>query len=452
MSQTFILDPPKPHSPKQAMIMQAFMHKGVEEIWVACGTKFGKTLAAATAQSLGVISKPKSIFRWVAPIYTQSKIGYAYCRQILPPGPHTKLNSSSLEIMIPNIDSMIQFYHAQNPESLEGYGISGYVFDEAAKIKEGAYYAAKTTVTVTRGPMLFCSTPWGKNWFYKKCLDAREEMLRAKHENRTPKQIFIRASTMDNPNVPRESIEAARKSLSARLFRQYFEASFEDEGSVFTDYRKCIYTPELKVYGDDQFWLQDEAAKARVVVGVDWAKTVDYCVFVAIDMDTRRVVGFQRFHKQPYTESIKRLVKFCRKFKQVDAVYHDKTGVGQAIDDQLGYTDLPYHGVNFTNSSKAEMVNKLITSFEQAYLLIPAWPTLEAELELFEVQQTQTGNLRYAAAGDGHDDTVCALLLAHAALIDYADRQYDLTYLEDLRPRSLSALEAYYNGLIDDND
>jgi len=450
MQNVFLIDPPKPHSPKQAMIMQAFMHPGIEEIWVACGTKFGKTLAAATAQSMGVLSKPRGIYRWVAPIYTQSKIGYNYCRQILPPPPHVKLNTSSLEISVPSLDSMIQFYHAQNPESLEGYGIAGYVFDEAAKIKEAAYHAAKTTVTVTRGPMLFCSTPWGKNWFHRKCMAAREEMARAKHEGRIPKQIFIRARTMDNPSVPKESIEAARKALSARLFRQYYEAEFEDEGSVFTGYRKCLYTPELDVYGDDQIWISERAKDATVVVGADWAKTQDYCVFFAVELSTRRVLGFQRFHKQPYTESIRRLVRFCRKFKETEIVYHDKTGVGQAIDDQLSYTDLRYHGVNFTNSSKAEMVNKLITSFEQGHILVPTWPTLIQELESFEVQQTESGNLRYGAAGDGHDDTVCALLLAHAALIDYSDRQRDLDFLEDLKPRSLSALEAYYSELSDD--
>lgn len=430
--------------------MQAYMHPGIEEIWVACGTKFGKTLGAATAQCLGVMAKPKQIFRWVAPIYTQSKIGYNYCRQILPPHPITKGNTSSLELSIPSLDSMIQFYHAQNPESLEGYGINGYVFDEAAKIKEAAYYAAKTTVTVTRGPMLFTSTPFGKNWFYRKCMEAREEMARAKFEKRIPKKIFIRARTMDNPAVPRESIEAARKSLSARLFRQYFEAAFEDEGTVFTDYRKCLYTKELDVYGDDQIWFADDCAKSNVVVGADWAKTQDYCVFFAIDIEKRRVVGFQRFHRQPYTESIRRLVRFCRKFKFTEVVYHDKTGVGQAIDDQLGYTDLNYRGVNFTNTSKAEMVNRLITSFEQRYLLIPTWPTLISELEAFEVQQTLSGNLRYAAAGEGHDDAVCSLLLAHAAMIDYSDRQDDIEFLDDLKPRSLSPLERYYSELADD--
>lgn len=452
MSQRFIIDPPKPHGAKQALIMQAFLHPGLEEIWVACGTKFGKTISASTAIVAAACKKRKAVWRWVAPIYTQSKIGLSYCRQILPPPPHIDINMSGLELKIPALDSMVQFYHAQNPVALEGYGISGYVFDEAAKMKEDAYASAKTTVTVTRGTMVFISTPYGKNWFHRKCVEAREEMERARFEKRMPKKIFITAPTSENPHVPRESIESARRSLSARLFRQFFEASFEDEGSVFTDFRECIFTDELDVYGDSQQWLYETHKECRVVVGVDWAKTLDYCVFIAIDLDTRKVVGVQRFHKEPYTEAIRRLIIFTRKFKACEAVYHDKTGVGQAIDDQLAFTDLNFVGINFTNASKAEMVNRLITAFEQKSIMIPHWPTLLQELESFEVQATEIGTLRYCAAGSGHDDTIAALMLAHSALLHYADTQTDLQFLEDLQPQALTAMEAYYQGLNADDE
>lgn len=428
--------------------MQAFFHPILEEIWVANGTKWGKTISASTAIVSAALEKPRNTMRWVAPIYNQSKIGWEYCRKILPPAPHVNVNLSGLEIKIPAIDSRIQFYHAQNPESLEGFGIGGYVFDEAAKIKEDAYASAKTTVTVTRGTMVFISTPLGKNWFYRKCQQARLEMERAKFENRLPTKIFITAPTADNPHVPKEAIEAARRSLSARLFRQYYEASFEDEGTVFTNYLKCVYTPELNVYGDDQLWIGD--SEAEVVVGVDWAKTIDYVVFVAIDVASRKLVGFQRFHKVSYTEAIRRLVIFTRKFKSASVILHDKTGVGQAIDDQLAFTDLTYVGVNFTNALKAEMVNRLITSFEQERIFIPRWPTLLSELESYEVQSTDIGTLRYAAAGNGHDDCVSALLLAHRALIEYADNQTDIQFLEDLKPQSISELEAFYQGATDD--
>lgn len=452
MSRTFIIDPPKPHSAKQSLIMQAFLHPGIEEIYVANGTKWGKTIAAATAIINALVAKPRGTMRWVAPIYEQSRLGFDYCRRILPPPPHVALNHSGLKIGLDSQDSLIQFYHAQNPVALEGAAISGYVFDEAAKMKEDAYASAKTTVTVTRGTMVFISTPLGKNWFHKRAMAAKDEMARARYEGRLPRQIFITAPTADNPFVPRESIESARRTLPARLFRQYYEASFEDEGSVFTSYRQCVFGDELDLWGDDQHWLAPEASESSVVIGVDWAKTVDYCAFVAIDTTSRQVVGVRRFHQLPYTEAIRRLVHFSGRFAACEAVFHDKTGVGQAIDDQLAYTDLNYHGITFTNASKAEMVARLITAFEQRSILVPAWPTLLTELEAFEVQVSAVGTLRYAAAGGGHDDTVCALLLAHAALNEYAERQNQLTFLEDLEPPPLTALEGFYRGLTDDDE
>lgn len=447
---TFIIDPPKPHGRKQALIMQGFLHPGLEEIWIANGTKWGKSISAATGLVTAAISKPNSIMRWVAPIYSQSKIGMSYCRKILPPEPYVNINLSGMEVKITGNHSRIQFYHAQNPVSLEGYGIHGYVFDEAAKIKEDAYASAKTTVTMTRGLMIFISTPLGKNWFHRKCMEARDEMERAQFEKRAPKKIFITAPTADNPYVPRESIEAARKSMSARLFRQFFEASFEDDGNVFTNFRDCLWTDELDIYGDDQIWIHENAKKSQVVIGIDWAKTLDYCVFIAIDVETRKVVGVQRFHKHPYQEAIRRAVLFSRKFAETLVVYHDKTGVGQAIDDQLSFTDLNYRGINFTNASKAEMVNRLNIGFEQKSIFIPSWPTLLRELDEFEVEATEIGTLRYG--GTGHDDTVAALMLAHAALLEYANRNLEMTFLDALKPDAIDAMHAYYRDLDDDDD
>jgi hypothetical protein len=453
------ITPPKPHSPKQQMIMASFMMPGITEVFVSCGTKFGKSLAGASGIVNGAINRPQSIWRWVAPIYEQSKVGFEYVRRILPPEPIIEINNSKLEINLPDIDTLIKFFHAQNPTSLEGHGIAGYVFDEAAKTKEDAYAAAKTTRTVTRGPMLFLSTPFGKNWFYRKCLEAKEEMIRARHEGRTPTKIFIRARTADNPFVPRESIEEARRELPTRLFRQYYEAEFIDDGAVFTGYRDCMEGAIIDLFGEHQAWFADDAKEKEVVIGADWAKVKDWTVFFAIAHrgGRKRVVGFERFHGKSYPEAIRSLMRFSRKFKSVDVVYHDKTGVGMAIDDHLAYTDLPFHGVTFTNPIKSEMVNRLMTAFEQVDIVIPRWNVLQSELETFEVKVNPLGNMSYNAADGSHDDTVCALMLAHQAALQYGEREMAVRYLEDLpglkdEDLTPSSVADYYKAIADDDD
>jgi hypothetical protein len=453
------LRPPAPHSNKQKLIMSAFMFPEVTEIWVCCGTKFGKTAGAAAGACNGLVSKTKATWRWVAPIYEQSKIGFDYCRQILPPEPTTTIRKGNLELEIPGLESILKFHHAQNPVSLEGAAISGYIFDEAAKMNEDVYASAKTTRTVTRGPMMFISTPYGKNWFYRHCMDAREEMVRAEQEGRMPTKLFIRARTQDNPQVPRQSIEEARKEMPARLFRQYYMAEFVDDGSVFTGYNACLDGPYIDLFGEHQHWFHETASSSNVVIGVDWAKMTDWTVFIAIAIvdGKKRVVGFERFHRKTYTEAIRQLVRFSKRFKEVDMIFHDKTGVGVAIDDQLAHTDLTFTGITFTNSNKSEMVNKLMTSFEQEAIIIPRWNILLKEIESFEVTVSSMGTMRYQAATGGHDDIVCALMLANQASDQYGDEKMNIKFLEELpflkkdniRP---DTIEAYYQDIIDNED
>lgn len=448
-----MLDPPPMHSAKQQLIAEAFLHPGLEELCVACGTKFGKTRGAATALALGAWNKPRTRWRWLAPIYEQAKIGYDVVSRILPPPPAVKQHHSEPSLRIVANDSYMRFLHAQNPAMLEGDAIDGYVFDEAAKMKEEAIHAAETTTTVTRGPKVFLSTPLGKNFFYRRCMAALEEMRRAHAEGRRPKKMFIRAKTADNPYVPRESIERARRELPARLFRQYYEAEFEDEGTVFAGWRACLKTPELDLYGDQQRWTHATAGEREVVVGVDWAKSVDWTVFIAIDPASHETVAFERFHKLTYVEAIRQLVRFCRQFRGVRIVMHDKTGVGAAIDDQLAYTDLPFIGITFTQAWKSEAVSRLITSLEHKRLGLPAWPQLGAELDAYEVSVGKLGGLSYSSPSGQHDDCVSALILAHTALLQYGDGEPEIRFLEDLgKPAAAppaDSIEAYYQDLID---
>ena len=442
----FFVDQPTPHGPKQKFIMEFFGMKGVQ-LFVACGTKYGKTISAAAGITKAAESRDLARWRWVAPIYSQARIGYEYCKRLMPPAPLTNCVDGKLLIDIPHLNSSLSFFHAQNPESLEGYGIAGYVFDEAAKMKETVYAAAKTTTTRTRAPMGFFSTPLGKNWFYKRSMEAKEEMLWAFKNGKVPTKLFITARTIDNPHIPIESIIDSHNEMPERLFRQYYLAEFMDDGSVFVGIRDCVEGPTIiGASKDSTLWIHPKAAKSNVVIGADWAKTTDYTVFVAICTETKRVVGVRRFNKKLYTEAIRELILFTQQFKEVEIVRHDKTGVGQAIDDQLSLTDLAFEGVTFTNSLKTNMVNRLITTIEHKNIILPNWGAMLDELDAFEVHVNDLGTMIYNAPSGQHDDIVCALMLAHAAMLDYSDRTLEVKYLEDLTNDMLPKKKAKSDG------
>lgn len=406
--------------------MNCFFIPGLLEMWVACGTKFGKTFAASSAMSVYYPIKKQALMRWVAPIYTQSKIGFNYCRRILPPEPHVRANESSLTLYMPSNDSMIQFYHGQHPESLEGEATRANVLDEAAKMHENVYNSTKTTTTVTRGPILGISTPKGKNnWFYKKCMEAKDEMIRARFENRRPTKIFIHAPSACNPAVSQEIIEDARRSMPDRLWRQYYLADFISDGSVFSNVQAC-YCTDYQELNDQFMWLADDLSTQQVVVGVDWARNVDYTVFTAMSPKTRKVVALWRMRGVGYPAQIQRLKTFCQKFKECLTVWHDKTGVGVALDDMLSSTELPYHGITFTNASKNEMMVKLMLSFEEASIGIPQINSVVHELNDIEVKTTLTGLPTYSAPDGSTDDIVMSLALAHTAMLQHSERDYGI--------------------------
>ncbi len=435
--------------------MEAFLTPGLEEMWIACGTKYGKTIGAASAICAAMPLKRSSLWRWVAPIFQQSKIGFNYCRKMLPAEPFTTINRSQLPtITINQMDSRVEFWHGQNAESLEGEAVFGYIFDEASKMHEGVYDSAQTTTTITRGPKVGISTPKGKNWFYKKCMEAKEEEEWARKMGRTPKKIFITAPSSDNPAVLPSSIEYYRANLPERLFRQYYLAEFVDDGETFSDYKKCIYGDEIKVTGSKQAWYfyKDKVAPKSVVIGADWAKKIDYTVFTAWDSIERKMIGFMRFTGVNYFDAIRQLVYFCKKFQKIDMVYHDKTGLGEVVDEMLEKTSIPYEGVVFSTQSKSNMVNSFILGCEQGMPQLPYWPDMIKEMDAYEVKTTESGTMKYAAPEGMHDDIVSSMILGWKGVLEFSEHEITVRSVENLVEEEKLTVAKWYKDIVEEED
>ena len=80
-------------------------------------------------------------------------------------------------------------------------------------------------------------------------------------------------------------------------------------------------------------------------------------------------------------------------------------------------------GYQFTNTSKANVVEELSLAFEQGALTILDDPILVGELLAYEMERLPGGLIRYGAPAGMHDDTVMALALAWAGVgqrVEYA--------------------------------
>jgi len=448
------LEYPEGHSKKQRLIMGAFQIPGVRKIYVACGTKFGKSLGASVCLSTPALTRPGTTWRWIAPIYEQALVGMGYFSKVLPPRPHSDIKPGAMRIWLPKAKSKIEFWHCKNPMSLEGPGINGNIFDEAAKCPYAAVASAQTTVTFTRGPQMYISTPLGKNWFHQECMAAKEEMEWAVQKGKTPSRIFIHARTEDNPFIDPAVIAEAKRDLTDRLYRQYYLAEFLDDGAVFIGFRDCVQGPLLDVAeGSVQTWIHPDAKEMDVFIGADWAKKEDFLVLTALRLvnGVPELVGFLRFQGVGYVDAMREVYRFKNNFKSVIVLHHDKTGVGEAIDDMLGQMDLNFEGVVFTNSSKAAMVNRLIVAFETGEIKLVNWPELLRELDNYTVVTNELGHSRYSAPKGFHDDIVSSLMLAYSACQDYAG-EFKLQFLEDLADSApKQTVESWYNKIRDDD-
>lgn len=415
---------------KQALICKPRQEKVSVNIM---GTKFGKTLGFSIKMIEKAISSPYMgrEYLWGAPYYNSAKIGFKYFQRLVPKE-IADFNKSDLSIHFPHNENTIFFKGVNtDPENtIEGNAYHHIVLDEASKMVEQAYNSARTTTTKTKAQIDLITTPRGKNWVYQLWLLGK---------NGDPDFVSYQFPTSANPFIDLEEIAKAKRSMPERLFQQYYEAMFVDVSMVFTQYTDCLYDCSyIQTSHDNELWINPEFRDSeKIVIGADWGKVNDSTVFTAWDYGKRKMVGFRRFLGYDYISAVKELIRFNNSFKRVELNWHDKTGVGIAMDDLLAETNLPYEGITFTNQSKSDMVNDLMFAFERKDIAIPDWQNMKLELDSFEVRPTDTGRLRYNAFDGMHDDIVCSMMLGHACMKEYAVSFDEAIFLDEIHKLKL---------------
>jgi hypothetical protein len=98
------------------------------------------------------------------------------------------------------------------------------------------------------GPAWFITTPAGLNWFHDLWEQADEE----------EDWCNFSFTTIEGGNVPEKEIEAAKRTLDARTFRQEYLASFETlTGRVHPDFSQDNINPDVHDMGGDILWGTD---------------------------------------------------------------------------------------------------------------------------------------------------------------------------------------------------
>lgn len=367
---------------------------------LVAGRRFGKTKAAVNELIRAAIRKAGSLNWWVAPTFSITRKGWRELFAFLPD--ELIANVSRTEVMVELINgSSIWFKSADNPDSLLSEGLDFVVVDEAARVSEEAWgRALRPALSDRLGGAAFTTTPAGKNWLYRLWLRGQDSL--------DTEVASWRFATSANPYIPAGEIEAARKSMVERYFRQEYLAAFEDDvGAVFPQARRQA-TGALEEPGG-----QALAGGQECVIGVDWGKHQDASVFVVLDATRRTVVALDRQLQVDYTLQIARLTAMVERWRP-RTVVAEMNSAGDPLVEQL-QRDLPCRVEGFltTATSKRQLIDALALAIERADITYPDIAELIGELEAFRYELTAAGNVRYAAPGERyHDDCVMALALA----------------------------------------
>lgn len=257
---------------------------------LVAGRRFGKTIVAVAWLVSEILSRPPgALGYYVLPYRVMAK---AIAWDVLKAATRSirvgKPNESELCVYLPG-DRKIALKGADDPETLEGVGLSAAVLDEFARMKLAAWERSlRPALSDHQGRVLFIGKPRGRNHlkdFYErgrgvtKRADWRSWLYR----------------TIDGGFVPQSDIDEARRDLPPRIFRQEYEASFEVlAGRIFEDFSR--------EYSDAGGHVVRAASVPKhfneVAIGIDWGFTHPGVAAALGESGGRVTIVAEEFHRE----------------------------------------------------------------------------------------------------------------------------------------------------------
>lgn len=296
-------DRPVQLTPKQANIYVWGWQPNARFRDAVCGRRFGKTFlgkaemrrAARLAMQWGVSVEDEIWYG--APTFKQAKrVFWRRLKQAIPKSWRaSKPNETECSITL-KTGHVMRVVGLDNYDDLRGSGLFFALIDEWADAKYEAWEevirpmlsTCKYTVNGVQrvgGHALRIGTPKGFNHCYDTYLDG---------QGKEPDHKSWLYTSLDGGNVPVEELDAARRKMDPRTFRQEYEASFENyQGVIYYCFdRRLNHSDEMVIAGDElHIGMDFNVGKMAAIVHV---KRNDMPVAVAelINLlDTREMIS-----------------------------------------------------------------------------------------------------------------------------------------------------------------
>lgn len=401
----------KPFSYQQAVINEVKDSKGSgKTVVVKSRRQVGKSVLIANLLLYYAINYKGTKNYVLSPTLKQGKNIYkTIINAISGCGIIKSKNATDLFITLIN-GSSISIKSAEQKESLRGETCTGILcIDECAYISSEVYNIVKPWCDFHKAVTLMVSTPFVKSGFfweyYNHGLNREYNCVSIdwSDEKYQDDMDFI---------LPPSKLEEYKKLLPKNVFlTDYLGIFIDDDGTVFTDFKKCINKNEIK--DSDKLYL-----------GIDWAAGVesDDTVIVAFNQYGQQVY-LDYFNKLTPTQQIDRIEKFIVQYKnQIAVVQTELNSLGTPLTDflknrsQLKTIINKFVGFNTTNQSKNAIVQNLQLAFEQKEIEILEDEKQSRELATYTAEyNAKTRNVSYNAPNGLHDDICIAMMLAYDA-------------------------------------
>ena len=401
----------KPFSYQQAVINEVKDAKGSgKTVVVKSRRQVGKSVLIANLLLYYAINYKGTKNYVLSPTLKQGKNIYkSIINAISGCGIIKSKNATDLFITLIN-GSSISIKSAEQKESLRGETCTGILcIDECAYISSEVYNIVKPWCDFHKAVTLMVSTPFVKSGFfweyYNHGLNREYNCVSIdwSDEKYQDDMDFI---------LPPSKLEEYKKLLPKNVFlTDYLGIFIDDDGTVFTDFKKCINKNEIK--DSDKLYL-----------GLDWG--------AGVESDDTVIVAFNQYGKQVYldyfnkltpTQQIDRIEKFIVQYKnQIAVVQTELNSLGTPLTDflknrsQLKTIINKFVGFNTTNQSKNAIVQNLQLAFEQKEIEILEDEKQSRELATYTAEyNAKTRNVSYNAPNGLHDDICIAMMLAYDA-------------------------------------
>jgi len=188
---------------------------------VVAGRRFGKTFLSTAEMLNKAANCPESNIWYVAPTYRAAKdIAWDMLKQSIHKSNISKINESELSVKLVN-GSTISLKGAEKPDNLRGRSLDMVICDEFADMRPETWYEVlRASLADRMGSALFIGTPKGRNHFYDLWTQDLDDWS------------SFQFTTLDGGNVPQTEVDAARRDLDERTFKQEFEAAFVNYSGI----------------------------------------------------------------------------------------------------------------------------------------------------------------------------------------------------------------------------